>query len=73
MDLLALIGKAKPKGEAGAEMPSAASEGPEREYAREAFSALQDGDEEGFIEAFIGAVKACTNKASSGGYDTAEE
>ena len=49
------------KGEAGSE-DAATSEGPERSYAREAFSALKDDDEEGFIDAFLGAVRACGKK-----------
>ncbi len=36
--------------------------GSEREYAREAFSAVKDGDEEGFIEAFLSAVRECKGK-----------
>ncbi len=67
--LLALIGGAKPK-EMAAEAPS---EGPEKTFARDAFAALKDDDEEGFVDAFIAAVKACSKKSKTGGYDTAEE
>jgi hypothetical protein len=45
------------------------SESPERSYAKEAFTALQDGDEEGFVEAFISAVRACSKKSKTDGYD----
>ncbi len=66
--LLAIIGKPK------SSMPEEKSEGMgggglEREYAREAFSALRDDDEEGFISAFLGAVKACVRKSGAGGYE----
>lgn len=70
--ILALLGGGKPSGDK-MEMEKASSDGPERTYAREAFSALQDGDEEGFVEAFISAVEACSRKAKSGGYDDEEE
>lgn len=33
--------------------------GSEDAFAKEAFAALQDGDEAGFVSAFKGAVKAC--------------
>lgn len=43
---------------------SAASDEPaERELAREAYGAMKDGDEDGFVEAFIAAVKACKSKS----------
>jgi hypothetical protein len=52
--------------------PMASSEpkgGAEKEYAREAFSALQDGDEDGFVSAFLGAVRACAGKAEASDYE----
>ncbi len=54
--------------------PSEASPagGPEHEYAREAFTAVKEGDEEGFVEAFLSAVRACSSKANKGGYDDEE-
>lgn len=66
-----------PEGKGGDKPPMLGGEpkpsgGVEREYAREAFSALQDGDEEGFITAFISAVKACASKSSAGGYEDEE-
>lgn len=61
-DILALLGGAKPKPE---EASPSKGGGVARAYAREAFSALQDDDEEGFISAFLGAVKACGKKAAS--------
>lgn len=48
---LMMLGLGKPK-----DKPEG---GPERDYAREAFSALKDDDEDGFVEAFISAVRAC--------------
>jgi hypothetical protein len=52
---LALLMGAKPDAKEKAD--------PARDYAREAFSALKEDDEEGFIEAFLGAVRACKAKA----------
>jgi hypothetical protein len=69
--LMLLMGKGAkgPKEEEPEE--AAESEGPERTYAREAFSALKDDDEEGFIEAFLGAVRACS-KMKATDYDGEE-
>lgn len=75
MNLLALIGggklQAKPKSssgdmggpdDAGTDASGGASDDkPERMYAREAFQALKDDDEAGFVEAFLGAVRACSS------------
>lgn len=47
--------------------------GPEYEYAKEAFSALKDDDEDGFVEAFLGAVKACITAHYDKGEDDEEE
>lgn len=64
--LLAILGKGKPE--------ESSKGGAERTYAKEAFSAVQDGDEEGFIEAFVSAVRACVKKEeSSEGYEEPEE
>jgi hypothetical protein len=41
------------------------STGSETAFAKEAFSALQDGDEAGFVSAIIGAIKACLAKDES--------
>lgn len=75
--ILALLGKVKPAekdtglpSEGGA---SASGGGAERMYAQEAFTALKDDDQEGFIEAFIGAVKACVAKAKDDGYGDDDE
>ena len=46
--------KDKPQGDS--------DESAERTYAREAFSAFKDDDEDGFVDAFLGAVKACVKK-----------
>lgn len=51
--------KSKPKGDD--------DESAERTYAREMYSALKDGDEDGFIEAAL-ALKGC-----KGGMDDEEE
>jgi hypothetical protein len=45
----------------------------EESLAKEAFAALQDGDEEGFVQAFLGAVRACANKAGDEGYEPDED
>lgn len=45
----------------------------ERSYAKEAFSAMKEGDEEGFTEAFLSAVRACVKKAKTGDYGDAKE
>lgn len=37
--------------------------GPARQYAREAYSALQDKDEDGFVEALL-SLKACSDESS---------
>jgi hypothetical protein len=68
--LLALLGGG---GKPALEEKAAASEGPEKTFARDAFSALKDDDEEGFVEAFIAAVKACTKKSTAGGYEDETE
>ena len=66
--LLAILGK--PKAPTLEEKsPSGGGGGLEREYAREAFSALRDDDEEGFISAFLGAVKACVRKSGASEYE----
>jgi hypothetical protein len=65
--LLMLLGKGKGEDSEPSEDDSESS--PERSYAREAFSALKDDDEEGFVEAFISAVRACSKKSKSDGYD----
>jgi hypothetical protein len=71
MNLLALIGgKAKSSpddmggmsGDSGGDDSS--NDKPERMYAREAFQAVKDDDEAGFVEAFLGAVKACSQSYS---------
>jgi hypothetical protein len=64
--LALLIGK--PDGK-----PDDEAESAERSYAREAFSAMKDDDEEGFVEAFLGAVRACKSKAKSDEYEDDEE
>jgi hypothetical protein len=63
-----LVLGAKPKGD----RPEPKG-GAEKEYAREAFSALQDGDEDGFVEAFLGAVRACAGKSSASEYEPEDD
>ena len=46
--------------------------GAERTYAKEAYSALKDDDEEGFVEAFLGAVRACSKKSKADDYEDEE-
>ena len=36
---------------------------PLRAYAREAFGAIKEDDEDGFVEAFLAAVNACKSKS----------
>jgi hypothetical protein len=55
-----LIALGKPKGAPSKEKEE--EEGAEKSYAREAFAALKEDDEEGFVEAFLGAVRACAAK-----------
>lgn len=67
-----LVGKpkGKPDAEPEGEEPSASAE---QSYAREAFAALQDDDEEGFVTAFLGAVRACSGKSKAGGYEEKDD
>ena len=60
--LLLALGKSKPKEKSG-------GDDAERTYAKEAFAALKDDDEKGFVEAFTSAVKACVAKAEAEEYD----
>jgi hypothetical protein len=75
--MMLLLGKAKHgagRKPAPASEPASDDDEPaERSYAREAFSALQDDDEEGFIEAFISAVRACKAKSASSAYADDED
>jgi len=45
----------------------------EESLAKEAFAALQDGDEEGFVQAFLGAVRACKSKTEPSAYEDEED
>lgn len=71
--ILDVLGAA-PKGppvDAGSAPPPSEDEGgggSEEKYADLAFDALQDGDKDGFREAFIGAVKACVKSSEAGEY-----
>lgn len=56
------VGEGKGKKESG-----------ERAYAKEAYMALKDDDEEGFVEAFTSAIEACVKRAKAGGYDEESE
>ena len=44
----------------------------EAKFAKEAFAALKEDDEEGFTSALRGFVKACVEKDEAGGYDDKE-
>lgn len=72
---LAILLGVKKKG-AGAESEeeeAPESEGTETSYAKEAYSALKDDDEDGFVSAILGAVRACVANAKAGKYDDEEE
>lgn len=72
--LLLPVAKAKGKGaKSEDDAPEPEADSSERAFAKEAFSAVQDDDEEGFVEAFIAAVKACSSKARKGDYDDDKE
>ena len=45
--------------------PASEKGGPERAYAKEAFSAAKDDDEDGFIEALLNTIRACAKKSYS--------
>ncbi len=63
--LIALLGKASPS-EDEEEMPEESpAGGAESEFAREAFAALKEDDEEGFVSAFLSAVRSCARKSSA--------
>lgn len=70
--LMLLMGKGKPRGDEESAPASEPTESTERSYAREAFTALKDDDEDGFVEAFLGAVRACKAKPEAA-YDDEEE
>ncbi len=70
--ILALLGKVRPAEGESSGLPSkggSSGDSPERMYAREAFGALKDDDEEGYIEALISTIKACTKKAEADEYE----
>jgi hypothetical protein len=48
-------------------------EDPAKKYAQEAFGALKEGDEDGFVEAFLSAVRACKGKGYESETDDADE
>lgn len=73
-DLLALLaGKPKSSDAGEPDADDAEGGGAERTYAREAFTAIKDDDEEGFVSAFLGAVRACAKKTKAGGYESDAE
>ncbi len=74
MNLLALLGGGKGKAETSPDddaddLPSKG--GSADAYAREAFSALKDDDEEGFVSALL-ALKSCGSASSEPDDDDAE-
>lgn len=71
--LMLLMG-GKPKGDDEDDDDAPESGGStEDTLAGEAFDAFKDGDREGFIAAFKGAVKACAGKADAGGYEDEDD
>jgi hypothetical protein len=70
--LLALLGGKSSAPDDDMDAPAKGG-GAEREYAREAFTALKDDDEEGFITALLGAVRACSKKSSAGEYESEDD
>ncbi len=63
-----LIALGKPKGgpskaeEAAEGEDGSGGDSPEKSFAREAFSALKEDDEDGFVESLLGAIRACAEK-----------
>lgn len=49
-----MLGKPEPEKESGSSAEA---------FAKEAFAALKDDDEEGFTQAFLAAVRACKGKS----------
>lgn len=56
-----MIALGKPSKDSSSDMEEESGEsGPEAEYAKEAYGALKDGDEDGFVKAFLGAIRCCS-------------
>lgn len=68
--LAIVIGSGKPKGEPEHD---AEESGEEDAFAKEAFAAIKDDDEAGFISAFKSAVEACVAKSNGGEYESEPE
>lgn len=66
------LGKGKAE-DSEPDMGSEDSGGSASAYAKEAFSALKDDDEAGFVAAFLGAVKACKAEPYSDDEEEDEE
>lgn len=71
--LIALLGKPSKSEDEEEPVESASTGSVEKEFAREAFAALKDDDEEGFVSAFLSAVRSCAKKGSASGYESEEE
>jgi hypothetical protein len=71
--LIALLGKPSASEDDEEPVEGASTGSVEKEFAREAFAALQEDDEEGFVSAFLSAVRACSRKSKAGGYGSEEE
>jgi len=55
-----MIALGKPSKGSSPDMEEESSEGPEAEYAKEAFGALKDDDQDGFVKALLGAIRCCS-------------
>lgn len=64
--LIALLGKPSSSDDEEEAPMSESGGGIEKEYAREAFAALKDDDEEGFVSAILSAVRSCARKGGMG-------
>ncbi len=51
--------------------PDSESGGSEKEFARLAYQAVKAGDEDAFVDALVGAIRACVNKEDADEYPPA--
>jgi hypothetical protein len=61
--LIALLGKPSASEDDEEPAEGASTGSVEKEFAREAFAALQEDDEEGFVSALLSAVRSCARKS----------
>jgi len=71
--LIALLGKPSASEDEEEPAESASTGGVEKEFAREAFAALQDDDEAGFVSALLSAVRSCARKSGASEEPTLED